>query len=266
MQVCVFVFDLLYLNGRPLVTEPLEVRRDLLRQHFREAQGEWQFATSRDCSGPEDVQDFLESAVRDSCEGLMVKTLQGARAGYEIARRSRNWLKLKKDYLEGVGDSVDAVVLGAYMGRGRRAGLYGGLLLGCYQPDGEEYQTVCKLGTGFSDEDLRALHSELAPRELDRPPAYYSWHPALQPDVWLPPGLVLEVRCADLSLSPVHRAAAGLLAPDRGLSLRFPRYVRRRPDKRPEEATTARRLTALYMQQDQVRNQPAPEMDPDDFY
>ncbi|KAH9629935.1 hypothetical protein HF086_017450 [Spodoptera exigua] len=277
--------------------------------------GEWQFATSRDCTTVDEVQQFMEEAVKNSCEGLMVKALSGEQARYDIARRSHNWLKvcsdpiplpghrlrpllqcnaspqLKKDYLDGVGDTLDLVVIGAYLGRGKRAGVFGGFLLACRDPDSEQYQALCKLGTGFSDDQLRDLTAELRPLQLAAPRAYYSAGAA--PDVWLDAAAVWEVRAADLSLSPAHRAAIGRVAPDKGISLRFPssqvascpaairsvsvqwvveytvrmrRFVRVRPDKRPEQATTAAQVADMYLAQDQVKNSAASLAHYDEFY
>ncbi|CAH1640878.1 unnamed protein product [Spodoptera littoralis] len=264
VQVCVYVFDLLYLNGEPTVHRPLAERRELLREHFQETPGEWQFATSRDCTSVEEVQQFMEEAVKNSCEGLMVKALTGDQSQYDIARRSHNWLKLKKDYLEGMGDTLDLVVIGAYLGRGKRAGLYGGFLLACRDPDSEQFQALCKLGTGFTDDDLRDLTNELRPLALAAPRAYYCCGAA--PDVWLDAARVWELRGADLSLSPAHRAAIGRVAPDKGISLRFPRFVRARPDKRPEQATTSAQVADMYLAQDQVKNSAATANNYDDFY
>ncbi|KAL1925333.1 uncharacterized protein VTP21DRAFT_216 [Calcarisporiella thermophila] len=249
VKVCLFAFDLLYLNGEPLIQKPFMERRELLHSHFQEVSGEFSFACYKDLRNVDEIQTFLDESIAAHCEGLMVKTLVGDEASYEPSKRSRNWLKIKKDYLDGFGDTVDLVVIGAYYGRGKRTNFYGAYLLACYDPGNEEYQTICKIGTGFSEEDLEIHYKELQGHLIDGPKRYYSFAEGTKPDVWFEPAVVWEVMAADLSISPVYRAAIGHVDGSKGISLRFPRFIKLREDKHPEEATTSDQIAEFYRKQ-----------------
>ncbi|KAL0581628.1 ATP-dependent DNA ligase Cdc17 [Marasmius crinis-equi] len=247
VRVCLFAFDLLYLNGEPLLHKTLTERRKLLQEHFQPVDGEFQFAKSSDSEATEDIQTFLEESVKDGCEGLMVKMLETDASYYEPSRRSVNWLKLKKDYLAGVGDSLDLVVVGAFYGKGKRTNVYGAFLLACYDADSEEYQTISKIATGFSDEALQSHYEMLKPLETQKPRGDIKVGGA-KADVWFEPQVVWEVLTADLSLSPIYTAAQGLVN-ERGISLRFPRFIRIRDDKNADDATGPEQVAEMYERQ-----------------
>ncbi|KAF3915393.1 hypothetical protein AA313_de0207850 [Arthrobotrys entomopaga] len=255
VKVCVYAFDLLFLNGESLVHKSLSERREAMRGAFKEIEGEFSYARHANIDQVDEIQSFLEESVKSQCEGLMVKMLDGEESYYTPSKRSHNWLKIKKDYLAGTGDSLDLVVLGAYHGKGKRTSVYGAFLLACYNPSTEQYETICNIGTGFSDEVLTALHKQLEPLIIAKPKPFYahSTVPKDQPDVWFEPQVVWEVLCADLTLSPRYKAAADNVdSGGKGVSLRFPRYIRDRDDKKADNATTARQVAEMYRKQESV--------------
>ncbi|OZJ05348.1 hypothetical protein BZG36_01579 [Bifiguratus adelaidae] len=250
VQVCVYAFDCLFYDGKPLLKEPFATRRSILHQYFNEVQGEFSFARNIDTTQIDDIQHFLDTSIEENCEGLMVKMLDGEESTYEPSKRSRNWLKVKKDYLTGIGDSLDLVVIGAFHGRGKRTAVYGAYLLACYDPDREEYQTITKIGTGFSDEALSTHYTFFKDHVIDGPKRYYAvGDNGIKPDVWFEPVQVWEVLAADLSISPRYQAAVGIVDGSKGISLRFPRFIRVRDDKKPEHATSSEQVAEFYNRQ-----------------
>lgn len=252
VRICLFAFDILCYNDNRLINKSLRERREILHDVTNTVQGEFQFATEMTTSNIDELQHFLDQSVKDSCEGLMVKMLDGEESHYEPSKRSRNWLKLKKDYLAGVGDSLDLCVIGGFFGRGKRTGTYGGFLLGCYNQDTGEFETACKIGTGFSDELLTDLYNRLKDTVIDGPKATYVYDSGAEPDVWFEPTLLFEVLTADLSLSPVYKAGSSTY--DKGISLRFPRFIRLREDKGVEDATSSDQIVELYENQANLQN------------
>ncbi|CDO93827.1 unnamed protein product [Kluyveromyces dobzhanskii CBS 2104] len=250
VRVCLYAFDILCLNDEPLINKSLTERREIMLDTFSGTQGQFMFADELTTTNFEELQKYLDQSVKDSCEGLMVKMLDGEESHYEPSKRSRNWLKLKKDYLEGVGDSLDLVVLGAYYGRGKRTGTYGGFLLGCYNVESEEFETCCKIGTGFSDEMLQTLYASLKDTTLEHPGTNVIYDTSAPADVWFEPRMLFEVLTADLSLSPVYKA--GFEAYGKGISLRFPRFVRIRDDKAVTDATSSDQVIEFYESQAHV--------------
>ena len=256
VQVIMTAFDLLFLNGRSLLKEPLSERRRLLKSHFQEVDGKFDFAKHKEGGSLEEIEVYLDEAIKGNTEGLMVKTLD-ENATYEPSKRSLNWLKLKKDYLEGLGDTLDLVPIGAYYGRGKRTGTYGAYLLACYNDEDETYQTTCKIGTGFSDVQLTEFtkYFNEEDRQVTKRPSDYQVHEKFDtgpnaPDVWFKPSVVWEVKAADLSISPVHTSAFGVEGTEKGIALRFPRLERVRTDKGPTDCTTAEQVEQMFHDQD----------------
>ncbi|MFN3286246.1 MAG: ATP-dependent DNA ligase [bacterium] len=243
IPVGLFCFDLLYGEGGDLTRRPYLERRRALERAVRPGD-RLQLATWKLVRSVEELDAFFEQAVADGCEGVLCKSV-AEDAVYQAGARGWLWIKHKREYRTELQDTLDLVVVGAFYGRGRRSGTYGALLVAAYDPSEDTFRTFCKVGSGFSDEDLAQLPQRLRPYQVDRrPPRVDS---KLEPDVWFHPAVVLEVVGAEITLSPTHTVAWGRLKEGAGLALRFPRFTGRyRDDKRPEDATTVEEIWDLY--------------------
>lgn len=256
VPVCLYLFDVLLANGKPTVSASFPDRRGILEGMVCESD-RVKLAEQRRVTSVDGAAAFLDEAIAAGGEGVIAKSVKEG-SSYRAGARGYWWIKYKRDYTVGLSDSIDGVVVGGFQGRGRRAGRYGAFLLAVYNPPRDRFETFCKVGSGFDDAQLAEMPERLRPFEVDAKPAEIET--GLTPDRWMRPGLVLEVRGAELTLSPVHRAELGAVRPGAGLALRFPRFTGRiRDDKGPTESTTAQELLALY--RSQVRQATVPDPD-----
>ena len=267
IHVCMFCFDILLLNDEILINKTLKERRKYLYETFTESQY-IQFAKHLDSNDEQEMEAFMTESVNAGCEGLIVKAID-KNSEYMPGQRNFNWLKLKKDYLDtSLGDSIDLVIIGASYGKGKRKGLYGSFLLACYNDDNETYETVTMTGGGLKDTQLEELYNKLKEIILPQAPSNYKLG-KVEPDVVFEAKIVIEVKTADLSMSPIYTAGYDLTPDHRGVSLRFPRFQRTRDDKKPYEACTSEEIVKLYNSQTAISkntNKAFNNTDIDDIY
>ncbi len=246
IPVALILFDCLYHNGEDLTEAPLPDRRMALRQCI-DPSSTIQFATTYRPADMDDAEQFFTDAIAAGCEGVIAKDIS-PNSSYRAGARGYQWIKLKRDYKAAMVDTIDLVIVGAFAGYGRRAGVYGVYLMAAYDADADEFRTVCKLGTGLTDEMLQRFHKALEPTLRDTPPTRVV--STMEPDFWFYPTLVLETVGAEITLSPVHTCAYGTIGDEAGLAIRFPRFTGRvRDDKRPEDATTTAEIANMYRAQ-----------------
>jgi DNA ligase-1 len=242
--VALNLFDLLFLEGKDLTNEPYTKRRRTLETVISPAERA-RPVPSIVSSDPAEVEKFMQKAITEGCEGLVVKDLKGP---YRAGAREFSWIKLKREYASELTDTLDLVIVGAFHGRGRRAGSYGAYLLAAYDKDKGKFPSVSKIGTGFSDQDLEKFPKMLKPYESHvKPPEVES---NLKPDIWFRPKIVIETIASEITLSPIHPAGFNSVRKGSGLALRFPKFTGKiRDDKAPEDATTVQELVKIYKMQ-----------------
>ena len=285
VNVCLFAFDLMYLNGEPLLSRPLRERRELLRGLFTQIPNRFMWVKSLDATSADSdaILEFFKSAVEEKCEGIIAKVLDddnkstsrpdvtseskhatrpsketaGRRkellATYEPDKRLESWLKVKKDYSTSSSETLDLIPIAGWHGNGRKAKWWSPILLAVRNAESGALEAVTKCMTGFTDKFYQLLTEKYAPGTLNvlghSQPSYVEYYGDQQPDIWFNPQEVWEVAFADITLSPTYSAAVGLVSDERGLSLRFPRFLRVRDDKSIDEASTSDYLALLYKKQ-----------------
>jgi DNA ligase-1 len=245
--VTLFTFDCLLTGDEDLTSRPYRERRKALEAILQPNEG-IRWATVRITDSVKEAEAFFDEALQAGCEGLVAKALEST---YDAGARGFQWIKFKKEYSAALNDTIDLVIVGAFAGRGKRAGGYGALLMAAYDKGADVFRTVCKLGTGFDDATLRSLPDRLARYRVPRRSARVD--SKLEPDVWFEPAVVLEILGAEITLSPIHTAGQDLIRKGAGFAIRFPRFTGKwRDDKGPEDATTVGEIVEMFKRQQKV--------------
>jgi len=239
-----FVFDILYLDGKSLLSTPFRERRRILTRVLK--RGEVINLTPQQViDSPEELRHLLEVVIDKGLEGLVVKELNSS---YEAGARGYSWIKFKREASSELSDTLDVVVLGYYLGQGKRADFgIGAFLVGVLNEETENFETIAKVGTGLTDEQWREMKRRCDELKVAKKPRNVVASKDLEPDVWISPEMVVEILADEITRSPVH--TAGAHAEEPGLALRFPRLIRWRDDKQAEDVTTVKEIERLYQLQ-----------------
>lgn len=240
IPVACFLFDLLYIDGKSLLDVSLEKRRALLEERVRERRPVLRHAGYVVTEKPADITSYFDKALTQGAEGVMIKSVRGS---YKAGKRGWQWIKFKKDYQAALVDTFDLVIVGALYGRGRRAGSFGSVLAAAFDPKTNKYYSLTKVGAGFTDEDLKKLPKLLKPYRV--PEKHRLVETKMAMDVWFEPVKVIEISGAELTVSQAHTVAEDRIKKG-GLALRFPRLLKWRDDKTPEQATSVQEIYGMY--------------------
>lgn len=243
-----YAFDLLYADGASYLARPQRERHARLAALLRTRPGDAVVVTDvLETDRARDLERYFRRALRQGLEGLVAKRPD---APYRAGARGYDWVKLKRAYQSKLRDTMDVVIVGYLRGRGRRAALgVGSLLAAVYEPRGDRFRSVAKIGSGLGEGEWKALRRRLdGLATLERPRRVDA---LIVPDVWVEPRIVVEVLADEVTRSPRHTCGRTDTAP--GYALRFPRLLGVRGDKAPENATTEREVIELHRLQRRVR-------------
>ncbi|MFA6049070.1 MAG: ATP-dependent DNA ligase [Candidatus Micrarchaeia archaeon] len=242
-----FAFDLIEENGNDTTGLPYAARRKKLSQMISKGKT-IEPAQAIMVETAKQLDDYFKKCVDAGLEGIIAKDLKSP---YVAGARKFAWIKLKKSYQTELADTFDLAIIGYYYGKGKRTEFgFGGLLAAAYDPQNREYKSLAKIGTGFSEEQMQFFSDTLSKiKAKQKPPNVVS---LLEPDEWVRPEYVVEVRADEITKSPIHACAMRRnekTGENEGLALRFPRLMRLRGDKKPEDATTEEEILEMFEMQ-----------------
>lgn len=248
-----YIFDILYLNGRSLLAETHHARRVILENLLaHENDVRLQIIEEKKVATAQELESYFLKNIHAGLEGLVIKRED---ALYQPGKRNFNWIKLKRHARGKLVDTIDCVILGYYYGKGKRAHFgIGAFLVGVYNQQEDIFQSVAKIGTGMTDEEWKDLKQQCELIRQDHKPHGVDVVKDLYPDVWVVPKIVCTVQSDEITLSPVH--TAGKTGHDAGYALRFPRFIMYRLDKSAQDATTVKELQELYALQKIDKSKP----------
>ncbi|HWR26088.1 MAG TPA: ATP-dependent DNA ligase, partial [Methanosarcina sp.] len=239
--VAAFFFDILYLEGNSLLKEPYPERRSLLEKHVKES-GIIRLAERIVTDSLEEIEEFFSRTLEKKLEGIVIKAM-GSSSIYEAGKRSWLWLKWKEEYAKGMRETFDLVIVGRYYGRGKRKGSFGALLCAILNEEEQCFETFTKVGTGFTEADAEEIDNLLSKHIVSEIPKSVLIKSKMLPDTFIEPAVVIEVLGTEITESPGH--TAGVIKGEKGLALRFPRFLRIRYDKGPYDVTTLKEIRNL---------------------
>lgn len=231
IPVHIYLFDVLLSGERTILEDPLEKRREELEKIVD--QGERiKLVEQRILEDPEEIEAFRKDAISRGHEGLLAKNLDSS---YRAGRREFAWLKLKAEV-----ETLDLAVVGAFAGKGDRAGTFGSYLLAARDPETDRLKTVSRVGSGFTDEELEDLTEKFGELRTGSKPS--NLDAEIEPDYWFKPQEVFEINYEEIQKSPAEAHTSGY-------GLRFPRYVRTREDVDASSADTLEDVKRLFDKQ-----------------
>jgi DNA ligase-1 len=242
----IYLFDLLYFDEESMLELTHQQRREKLLKIVETLnQSDLYVIDERFVSTAEQLDEYFLQTIGAGLEGLVIKKQD---AVYQPGKRNFNWIKLKRRTGQKLGDTIDTVILGYYVGQGRRSSFgIGAFLVGVYNKITDEFESVAKVGTGMTDIEFIDLKMRCDKIIVEKKPDNFTVAKNLYPDIWTHPEIVCEIRADDITKSPLH--AAGKAPGSLGLALRFPRFIKYRTDKTARNATSSEELIHLFEMQ-----------------